>query len=128
VSKLRLLKRLASVAAVAGSIVFLVLALRSSWGNIAKLVSDTHVLLLATGLSLVYGLAILFCSVPGSIPCGRTHRCVSGCAGAYVYAVSNIAKYLPGNIFHAGRQIRRAPRVEPLRASRVRPYSRSWRW
>lgn len=107
VTTLRVLKRLASVAVVVGSIVFLVLALRSSWSDIERMVSDTRVLFLATGLSLAYGLLIfiLFGSWFYTLRQNSPAR-VSVRAGAYVYAVSNIAKYLPGNVFHfAGRQI-----------------------
>lgn len=104
---LRLLKTLAGVTVVAGSIVFLVVALRSSWGSIAAMVADTRVLLWALGLSLAYALAlfILFVSWFYTLRQNSPAR-VPIRAGAYVYAVSNIAKYLPGNVFHfAGRQI-----------------------
>lgn len=103
----RLLKRLAGVAVFAASVVFLFLALRSSWGDIAKLASDTHLLLLAMGLSLAYGLAlfILFGSWFYTLRENSPAR-VPARAGAYVYALSNLAKYLPGNVFHfASRQI-----------------------
>ncbi|MEO7322804.1 MAG: hypothetical protein ABIW48_08990 [Burkholderiales bacterium] len=95
------------MAVVAASIAFLIFALRSSWGDIAKLASDPHLILLAIGLSLVYGLLlfILFASWFYTLRQNSPAR-VSARAGAYVYAVSNIAKYLPGNVFHfAGRQI-----------------------
>lgn len=107
VTALRLLKTLAGVAVVAGSIIFLVLALRSSWGSIANMLTDTRLLLLALGLSLVYALAlyILFASWFYTLRQNSPAR-VAFRAGAYVYAISNIAKYLPGNVFHfAGRQI-----------------------
>lgn len=103
----RWLKQLASVAVVAASIVFLVLALHSSWGNVAKMISNRQLLLLATGLSLVYGLSlfILFASWFYTLRENSPVR-VPARAGAYVYAVSSVAKYLPGNVFHfAGRQI-----------------------
>lgn len=103
----RTLKRLASVAVVAASIAFLVFAIRSSWGDIAKLASDPQLLLLATGLSVIYGLLwfILFASWFYTLRQNSPAR-VTARAGAYVYAVSNIAKYLPGNVFHfASRQI-----------------------
>ncbi len=104
---LRLLKQAASLVAVGAPLAFFAVALHSSWDSVAKMISSPELLLLATGLSVAYGLSlfILFTSWFYTLRENSPVR-VPARAGAYVYAVSNIAKYLPGNIFHfAGRQI-----------------------
>lgn len=104
---LRLLKTVAGVTVLAGSIAFLLLALHSSWGSISGMLGDVRLLLLALGLSLVYvlGLYIVFTSWFYTLRLNSPAK-VDFRTGAYVYAVSNVAKYLPGNVFHfAGRQI-----------------------
>jgi len=63
---------------------------------------------MALSLSLVYVLALylLFTSWFYILGKNAAGWVVNFRAGAYVYAVSNIAKYLPGNVFHfVGRQV-----------------------
>lgn len=92
---------------VGASLIFLFLALRSSWVEVEEIISDGYVLLAAVGLAAIYALLffLLFAAWFYTLRRNSLAR-VSIRAGAYVYGVSNIAKYLPGNIFHfAGRQL-----------------------
>jgi glycosyltransferase 2 family protein len=92
---------------VAVSLVFLFFAVHDSWGSVSEILSEGHVLLLTLGLSLIYvlGLYIVFTSWFYTLRLNSPVK-VDFRTGAYVYAVSNVAKYLPGNVFHfAGRQI-----------------------
>jgi len=106
-SALRFLKAAVGVTVLAASVAFLFLALHSSWGSISAMLVDARLLLLALGLSLVYvlGLYVVFSSWFHTLRLNSPAK-VDFRTGAYVYAVSNVAKYLPGNVFHfAGRQI-----------------------
>jgi hypothetical protein len=107
VARFRIVKAGAAVLFFALSVVFLAFALRSSWAELTKIVLEPAALATAGVLSLAYGLSLF-------IPFGAWYwtlrrnspACVPALAAAYIYCLSNIAKYLPGNVLHfAGRQI-----------------------
>lgn len=104
---LTIAKTTISIAAVVASALFLVGAFRESWSELAKIASYEGIYGTVLLLSIAYACSYFLLAVawhrmlrhisPTDIPFAKS---------AYVYCLANIAKYVPGSIFHfAGRQI-----------------------
>lgn len=100
-------KAVMALGVASATIAYLAHALRTSWGEFTAIIADPVLLLVAGCLSIAYGagLFILFGSwymtlqrdAPDRVPAAR---------GALIYCTANIAKYLPGSVFHfVGRQL-----------------------
>ncbi|MEM9682780.1 MAG: hypothetical protein AAF942_05915 [Pseudomonadota bacterium] len=100
-------KRLLAGIVLVAAIAFLGLALYRSWSGFTALLVEPGTLIAVVLLAVFYGVAfqLLFLSWFATLRARSPIR-VSTRAAASVYNISNIAKYLPGNIFHlAGRQV-----------------------
>jgi uncharacterized membrane protein YbhN (UPF0104 family) len=101
------LVRAVSLAAIAASCWLLFVALRSSWRDLVGMLSEKSLVLPFLASCLSYGLALGVLSIGWRELVGT----ISGTRltlwqGLYIYATANVAKYLPGNIFHfAARQV-----------------------
>lgn len=91
----------------AATAVYLVQALRASWGEFAGIIADPASLIASGWLSIAYGTCLFILSGSWYMTLrGNSSHCVPAARGAFIYCVANTAKYLPGNVFHfAGRQI-----------------------
>jgi uncharacterized membrane protein YbhN (UPF0104 family) len=91
----------------AAALLFLGHALLSSWSELASLVTEPGFLLWSVGLSLPYAACLFILSSSWYLTLRQNAPDTASIAwGVYVYCIANIAKYLPGNVFHfAGRQI-----------------------
>lgn len=103
----RHLKKLLTIVICFGAIAFLGMALHRSWNDFTHLALNAAALA-AVGL-LSFGHAasftLLFASWTYTLRRSMPDR-VQMRQASYVYFIANIAKYLPGNVFHfAGRQI-----------------------
>lgn len=95
-----------AVAVAAAAILFLSRALQASWRELAPMI-DISFLVSVLLLSFAYGACLFILSGSWYLTLRRQapgHG--SAAQGVYVYLTANIAKYLPGNVFHfAGRQV-----------------------
>lgn len=96
----------AAVAIAAAAILFLARALHASWHELAPMI-DIGFLVSALLLSFAYGACLFILSGSWYLTLRRQAPGRGSAAqGVYVYLTANIAKYLPGNVFHfAGRQV-----------------------
>lgn len=100
-------KAVVALAVTTAAAVYLVQALHASWSAFARIIAHPASLVAAGWLSIAYGacLFILFGAWYMTLRGNASHR-VPVARGAFIYCVANIAKYLPGNVFHfAGRQV-----------------------
>ena len=110
--------RALSAAAIAASCWLLFIALRSCWRDVVGMLSAGSLAVPLVASSLLYGifLGVLACAwsdLVGTISGVR----LSLRHGLCIYAISNVAKYLPGNIFHfAARQVLGSRAGQPQRA------------
>lgn len=103
----RLAKKLLAILTVGAAITFLAITLRSTWSDFREVVVDSSVLGVGSLLSIMYGSTLFILAGAWYFTLRQTSCAkVTFRKAAYVYSLSNIAKYLPGSIFHfAGRQI-----------------------
>ena len=104
---MRYAKRLLAGIVLVAAIVFLGTALHRSWAEFTAILIEPETLIAVGLLAILYGVAfqLLFLSWFVTLRV-RTPLRVAARTAASIYNVANIAKYLPGNIFHlAGRQL-----------------------
>lgn len=96
-----------SVAAVIASALFLIAAFRGSWRELGTIAAHEGIFATVFLLSIGYGGAYFLLAVAWHRILGQMARIdVPFGASAYVYCLANIAKYVPGSVFHfAGRQL-----------------------
>jgi hypothetical protein len=96
-----------AVAVTVASIGFLAATLHGTWRELTIVAIDLRILSTTVALSVAYGLT--FFILAGAWYYTLHHNSsarVPFVAAAYIYCLCNIAKYLPGSVFHfAGRQI-----------------------
>lgn len=86
---------------------FLIASLRASWRSVAVMMNDLKVLWAVVGYSLIYATSLVLVATAWYLLVeaanGGGKRLVPALR---IYAIANVAKYLPGNVFHfVGRQL-----------------------
>jgi uncharacterized membrane protein YbhN (UPF0104 family) len=87
--------------------VYLTRALLASWGEFTAIISDPALLLVAGALSIAYGSNLFLLAGSWYLTLRQeSSDHVPATRAALIYCIANIAKYLPGNVFHfVGRQL-----------------------
>jgi uncharacterized membrane protein YbhN (UPF0104 family) len=96
----------------------LFIALRSSWRDVIGMLSEESLIVPLVSSSLLYGIALGVLSYAWSYLVGTISRVrLTLRDGLSIYAIANVAKYLPGNVFHfAARQLLGHRAGQPQRA------------
>ena len=93
-----------SALALAG-IVFVGFRLHSYWGSLDKSRLDAATLLASIGLAFIYAVSNIFLALSWRELLAHLQDPLNWQSSMKIYGVSQLARYLPGNIFHlAGRQ------------------------
>jgi len=93
-----------STLAMAG-IVFVGFRLQSYWGSLDKSRLDAATLLVSIGLAIIYAVSNIFLALGWKELLAHLKAPLPWQTSIKIYGVSQLARYLPGNIFHlAGRQ------------------------